>query len=797
MDDIAGLTPTGKRLRGPASDLVELNGEDGFRHTAVVFHDEYREHRALNESFEMVRGFLESPWVTGLVELGSRDGAAFVYPCGESWSVAEIIRLLADTGQVGGIRAGLELMYTAGQILIEAAENGESEGVYSHGGLTPWRVMLRRDGQVQIIGHALPQVEILMFHEDGKRIPREDSFRYCPPERIEQGPEDLSSDLFGLSLIAFELMTGRPVYDGLVNDIRQQAARGEGSRRLFRFRDKLPDAVRDCLGNALRRDTDDRFATGQDFLASVSDVLSRSSTTGSSLMDLMSQVTRQEQRLGSRPDNASTMMASVGEMQKMTAEADSLSSADAAPASQRWAPPPDRRTRKPRSPRSLRVSQQSQDEPPVIERLEPDPPQEIEPEPESAAAPAPVADKVEHSVSSAGSSEKISKGRVRRPRREARRPRRTQAPDPESMSVPAGTDASPTDASKASRMNERERVDAILGVSSAASSMVERVIRKRQEDQTGKDEPSSESAPPRFQKGRAPRRRAPPAPEASVPPEETAAVPVEDGTAPPLRSAPSPEAAVESPEPEERTIASPDAGDLGDEITAEVEISRSQGRTSGDVSDRTEAFTPEQLRERLEAAERAEQEAAKASAGTQVFSRETATPKKNKKPRQKVTLQVKVSESSDVEAIEVSGAQTIAELMTNWVGGRVSMRTDLMGRVKSWPRLRRGKSILAGKTQMSDVDVSKTLQLVWVANEERMVELFVGSGEKEDRMLVSMASAIPVKMLMEHLAEWLELGDSCLRLLHDGRVLSGAEILADLPKQGGRISLKLQRTEES
>ena len=86
MDEISGLVPTGRRLRGPASDLVELNGENGLRHTAIVFHDEYLEHRALNQSFELVRGFLESPWVTGLVELSDRQGSAFVYPCGECWS---------------------------------------------------------------------------------------------------------------------------------------------------------------------------------------------------------------------------------------------------------------------------------------------------------------------------------------------------------------------------------------------------------------------------------------------------------------------------------------------------------------------------------------------------------------------------------------------------------------------------------------------------------------------------------------------------------------------------------------
>jgi hypothetical protein len=299
MGSIAGFSETGRRLTGPASDLVELTADNGLRHTAIVFHEEYRGHRALGEALEVVVSFLESPLVTGLSELVERDSemGAFIYPTGQCWSVAEVIRSLADLGESEGhVRAGLELMYSAGQILGEASERGEREGVYSHGGLTPRRIMLKKDGQVEIIGYALPQVEILQFHEDDKRIPGVDSFRYCPPERIEFAPENLTSDLFGLSLVAFELMTGRPVYDGLVDDIRQQAARGETSRRLYRFRDKLPASVCDLLTRALRPEIKDRFPTEADFLDEVRRVLSSPDAKGESLMDLMGRVSSQGPR---------------------------------------------------------------------------------------------------------------------------------------------------------------------------------------------------------------------------------------------------------------------------------------------------------------------------------------------------------------------------------------------------------------------------------------------------------------------------------------------------------------------
>ena len=318
MSSIIGMTPTGRSMLGPASDLVELKDEDGVIHTAVVFHKEWRSHPAITDALSVIVGFLESPLVTGLVELVAhdREQGAFVYPTGTVRSVAELVRSLSDAGRVGGVRAGLELMYTAGQILVEGAEAGESQGVYSHGGLTPRRIMIKPDGQVMVIGHGLPQVEILQFHQDSSQIPREDSFRYCPPERIEARSEQLSSDLFALGLIAFEVMTGKPVYDGLVNDIRQQAARGEGSRRLFRFREVLPEGVRNLLTKVLRPDADARYISGEDFLTDVHALLADRSVPGSSLLGLMEVLDSGPVRTGGALQQGSTQMVSADQLRQ-------------------------------------------------------------------------------------------------------------------------------------------------------------------------------------------------------------------------------------------------------------------------------------------------------------------------------------------------------------------------------------------------------------------------------------------------------------------------------------------------
>ena len=340
MSSIVGMTPTGRTMLGPASDLVEVADADGVVHTAIVFHPEWRDHSAITDALGVIAGFLESPLVTGLVELVEHDATAgaFVYPTGSVRSVAELVRSLSDAGLVGGVRAGLELMYTAGQILVEGTEAGEPQGVYGHGGLTPRRIMIKPDGQVMVIGYGLPQVELLHFHEKRSQVPPEDSFRYCPPERMEGRPEALSSDLFGLGLIAFEIMTGKPVYDGLVNDIRQQAARGEGSRRLFRFREVLPEGVRNVLTKVLRPDIDARYLAGEDFLSDVHTLLADRSVPGKSLLGLMEVVGSNPTRSGGALPQVSTQMVSADALREQLTSEPAVRTAPVA------SEPPDERT---------------------------------------------------------------------------------------------------------------------------------------------------------------------------------------------------------------------------------------------------------------------------------------------------------------------------------------------------------------------------------------------------------------------------------------------------------------------
>ena len=281
-----------REYKGPAARLVDLQNERGQHFVGIIFYEKYHNHTALTSSLDGLIELLKYPVANGITPLHLHSGmeGAFIYETGKCKSIAELIRQVSDLGLSPGPRAGLELMVQVAGILKGAVKIAEEYAIYSHGGLTPWRIMIRNDGKVQVIGFAVPQVEILDFRDDSKQVPREDSFRYSPPERmIQHEEEDISSDLFALALIGFELITTRPMYDGRVSVIQESAQRADVSLRLNQalHDGSLDRATHDFLNKALRSEREDRFFSPEQYIAEAKKLLSNPNLTGMSLFELM------------------------------------------------------------------------------------------------------------------------------------------------------------------------------------------------------------------------------------------------------------------------------------------------------------------------------------------------------------------------------------------------------------------------------------------------------------------------------------------------------------------------------
>ena len=190
--------------------------------------------------------------------------------------------------------------YLKGEDVADISASAQMYAVYSHGGLTPWRILLKKSGQIEVIGYALPQVELYDFLQGGE-MPREDSCRYCPPERLRRENEDLDSDIYALALIAFELMTSRPIYDGTVDMIHQKTIRGEVSRQIFQS--GLPKSVQNILNRALHPDRESRYERMDEFIYEIERALSLPTLEGYTLREVMAQASTYQPRTSDAGDD--------------------------------------------------------------------------------------------------------------------------------------------------------------------------------------------------------------------------------------------------------------------------------------------------------------------------------------------------------------------------------------------------------------------------------------------------------------------------------------------------------------
>lgn len=296
----ANLTPTGRELKAPADTLVECTDPAGLKHTVITFQDTWVGHPALTTGVDLIMSFMAYPMVTGLVECNAADTkrGRYAYPTGAIWTVKELMRSFELLGQKIGTRAALEMCYLAGMVLHEAGETGPLQGCFSHGNLNPWRIGLKADGQLQVFGYGLAQVEVDTFLGGSTSHLDLDSIRYAPPERLERQPEQPSSDTYALTLIAYEMITGKPLYDEAdAESMLESVKLAKGVPRIASS--KLPEKLRDVFGSALVYDPDRRLQ-GMEYVEAIGTLLDDPSTTGRTLSELMERMTNKEDGQGKR-----------------------------------------------------------------------------------------------------------------------------------------------------------------------------------------------------------------------------------------------------------------------------------------------------------------------------------------------------------------------------------------------------------------------------------------------------------------------------------------------------------------
>ncbi len=177
----------------------------------------------------------------------------------------ETLRSMVD--RIGPIPAHIAL-----PIFVQALRGvaaGHKLGII-HRDLKPSNLMITEEGVVKITDFGIAKVR----NNSGQtRVStRVGSASYMAPEQILGRPVDEKTDIYIMGGTLYELLTGRPPFQGLSQFEIDSAHVRESPKLPTEFIVNIPPAAVDAIMKALAKEPSDRFATAEEFIQALPDL---------------------------------------------------------------------------------------------------------------------------------------------------------------------------------------------------------------------------------------------------------------------------------------------------------------------------------------------------------------------------------------------------------------------------------------------------------------------------------------------------------------------------------------------
>ncbi len=219
----------------------EFAGDEEFR----------RRFRAEGEAVAM----LSHPNIVQVYDVSSSDSANYI--------VMELIDgiSLKQYMETKGVLNWKETLHFAMQI-AKGLEHAHSRGII-HRDIKPHNVMVLKNGSVKVMDFGIARV---MSKSNTLTKEALGSVHYISPEQAKGGHTDNRSDIYSLGVVMYEMMTGRPPYDGESPvAVAIQHING-GAPRPSTLNPNIPKGMEQIIMKSMALEVNDRYASATEML---------------------------------------------------------------------------------------------------------------------------------------------------------------------------------------------------------------------------------------------------------------------------------------------------------------------------------------------------------------------------------------------------------------------------------------------------------------------------------------------------------------------------------------------------
>jgi tRNA A-37 threonylcarbamoyl transferase component Bud32 len=203
--------------------------------------------------------------IAQVFDFGEIDGEYFlVMEYVEGFSLSELQEICAERGIGLPFEFSVSVMAEVARALDHAhhlpGEDGASLGIV-HRDVSPQNVMLSLDGQVKLVDFGIAK------GRQSQQLTRpgvaRGKYRYFAPEQVRRQPVDARTDVHACGVVLYELLTGRPPFDGEFVEVLEDIVAGAFSSPCD-VEPAVPERLDRVVLQAMATDPDRRYPRASD-----------------------------------------------------------------------------------------------------------------------------------------------------------------------------------------------------------------------------------------------------------------------------------------------------------------------------------------------------------------------------------------------------------------------------------------------------------------------------------------------------------------------------------------------------